>query len=44
MAATIALLVVALGMFKAAFVPLVLTYLSVLIVQILAPAVINNKE
>ncbi|AHF72811.1 F0F1 ATP synthase subunit I [Candidatus Sodalis pierantonius str. SOPE] len=43
MAATIALLVVALGMFKAAFVPLGLTYLSVLIVQILAPAVINNK-
>lgn len=43
MATTIALLVVALGMFKAAFVPLGLTYLSVLIVQILAPAVINNK-
>lgn len=43
MAATIALLVVALGMFKAAFVPLGLTYLSVLIVLILASAVINNK-
>lgn len=41
--ATIALLVVALGVFRAAFVPLGLTYLSVLIVQILAPAVINNK-
>ncbi|WP_413736425.1 F0F1 ATP synthase subunit I [Sodalis sp. RH21] len=41
--ATIALLIVALGMFRAAFVPLGLTYLSVLIVQILAPAVINNK-
>ncbi|MGL9774249.1 MAG: ATP synthase subunit I [Sodalis sp. (in: enterobacteria)] len=41
--ATIALLVVALGMFKAAFVPLGLTYLSVLIVQISALAVINNK-
>ncbi|MEA9390065.1 F0F1 ATP synthase subunit I [Acerihabitans sp. TG2] len=40
---TIALLIVALGMFRAAFVPLGLTYLSVLIVQILAPAVINNK-
>ncbi len=32
MVATIALLVVALGMFKAAFVPLGLTYLSVLMV------------
>jgi len=40
---TIVLLVVALGMFRTAFVPLGLTYLSVLIVQILAPAVINNK-
>ncbi|TKI04449.1 F0F1 ATP synthase subunit I [Martelella alba] len=39
----IALLIAALGVFKAAFVPLGLTYLSVLIVQILAPAVINNK-
>ncbi|TCL05432.1 MULTISPECIES: F0F1 ATP synthase subunit I [Sodalis] len=40
---TIVLLIVALGVFRAAFVPLGLTYLSVLIVQILAPAVINNK-
>ncbi|WP_131865755.1 F0F1 ATP synthase subunit I [Biostraticola tofi] len=40
---TIALLMVALGVFRAAFLPLSLTYLSVLIVQILAPAVINNK-
>ncbi len=41
---TIALLIVALGLFKAAFVPLGLTYLSVLIVQILAPAVINGHR
>lgn len=41
--ATIALLIVALGVFRAAFVPLGLTYLSVLIMQISAPAVINNK-
>ncbi|XBS69821.1 F0F1 ATP synthase subunit I [Acerihabitans sp. KWT182] len=40
---TIILLIVALGVFKAEFVPLGLTYLSVLIVQISAPAVINNK-
>ncbi|MFJ5444127.1 F0F1 ATP synthase subunit I [Pectobacterium sp. CHL-2024] len=39
---TIALLVVALGMFKAAFFPLGLTYLSVLVMQIVAPAVINR--
>lgn len=39
---TIALLVVALGVFKAAFFPLGLTYLSVLIMQIVAPAVINR--
>ncbi|EKN4207124.1 F0F1 ATP synthase subunit I [Yersinia ruckeri] len=39
---TITLLIVALGLFKAAFVPLGLTYLSVLIVQILAPVVISG--
>ncbi|MFC0142036.1 F0F1 ATP synthase subunit I [Erwinia mallotivora] len=40
---TVFVLIVALGVFKAAFVPLVLTWLSVLVVQIIAPAVINNK-
>ncbi|KFX01481.1 ATP synthase F0F1 subunit I [Pectobacterium betavasculorum] len=39
---TIALLVVALGVFKAAFFPLGLTYLSVLVMQIVAPTVINR--
>lgn len=39
---TIALLVVALGVFNAAFFPLGLTYLSVLVMQIVAPAVINR--
>ncbi|MGI8473925.1 F0F1 ATP synthase subunit I [Pectobacterium brasiliense] len=39
---TISLLVVALGVFKAAFFPLGLTYLSVLVMQIVAPAVINR--
>lgn len=39
---TIILLIVALGLFKAAFAPLGLTYLAVLIVQILAPAVISG--
>jgi ATP synthase protein I len=39
---TIVLLIVALGVFKAAFLPLGLTYLAVLVVQILAPAVINS--
>ncbi|WP_339390372.1 ATP synthase subunit I, partial [Yersinia frederiksenii] len=39
---TIILLIVALGLFKAAFAPLGLTYLSVLIVQILAPAVMSG--
>ncbi|MQL50429.1 F0F1 ATP synthase subunit I [Photorhabdus temperata] len=38
----IAVLVVALGVFKAAFAPLGLTYLAVLVVQIIAPAVING--
>lgn len=40
---TFALLVIALACFKAAFVPLLVTWLSVLVVQLLAPAVINNK-
>ncbi len=40
---TILLLVVALAVFGAVFTPLGLTWLSVLIVQIVAPAVINNK-
>ncbi|MDX5630544.1 MULTISPECIES: F0F1 ATP synthase subunit I [unclassified Brenneria] len=39
---TIALLVVALGVFKAAFFPLGLTYLSVLVMQIVAPAIVNR--
>ncbi|WP_031522298.1 F0F1 ATP synthase subunit I [Siccibacter colletis] len=41
--ATFTLLVVALVYFKAVFLPLIVTWLSVLVVQILAPAVINNK-
>jgi len=41
--ATVLLLIVALGVFGAVFLPLGLTWLSVLVVQILAPAVINNK-
>lgn len=40
---TIVLLLVALSVFKAKFVPLCVTYLFVLVVQIVAPAVINNK-
>ncbi|MGM3175987.1 F0F1 ATP synthase subunit I [Dickeya lacustris] len=39
---TIVLLVVALGVFHAVFFPLGLTYLVVLVMQILAPAVINR--
>lgn len=39
---TIAFLVVALELFKAAFVPLGLTYLAVLIMQIVAPAIVNR--
>lgn len=38
---TIVLLVVSLAVFKADFLPLSVTYITVLIVQILAPAVIN---
>ncbi|WP_067700634.1 MULTISPECIES: F0F1 ATP synthase subunit I [unclassified Erwinia] len=40
---TILLLVVALAVFGAVFMPLGLAWLSVVIVQIVAPAVINNK-
>lgn len=40
---TIALLIVALGIFKAAFFPLGLTYVAVLVVSVLAPAVIRNQ-
>ena len=41
--ATILMLIVALGVFKAVFTPLGLAWLSVVIVQIVAPTVINNK-
>jgi len=41
--ATVIFLAVALGGFGAAFWPLAITWLSVLVVQIVAPAVINNK-
>ncbi|QIU92372.1 F0F1 ATP synthase subunit I [Yokenella regensburgei] len=41
--AMLALLVVALAVFKAVFLPLIVTWILVLVVQILAPAVINNK-
>ncbi|BDH47772.1 F0F1 ATP synthase subunit I [Salmonella enterica subsp. enterica serovar Choleraesuis] len=40
---TFALLALALAYFKAVFIPLLVTWLSVLAVQLLAPAVINNK-
>lgn len=40
---TFGLLVVALAVFKAVFVPLIVTWVLVLVLQILAPAVINNK-
>ena len=39
---TIILMIIALGLFKAVFAPLGLAYLSVLMTQILAPAVINS--
>lgn len=39
---TVILMVIALGLFKAAFAPLGLAYLSVLMTQILAPVVINS--
>lgn len=41
--AMLILLVVALAVFKAVFLPLIVTWVLVLVVQILAPAVINNK-
>lgn len=40
---TFILLVVALAYVKAVFLPLIVTWISALVVQILAPAVINNK-
>ncbi|CAM3148720.1 ATP synthase protein I [Klebsiella spallanzanii] len=40
---TFALLAVALAVFKVVFLPLIVTWVLVLVVQILAPAVINNK-
>ena len=40
---TFAFLVVALAVFKVVFLPLIVTWVLVLVVQILAPAVINNK-
>lgn len=43
MIATFTILVLALAYFKAVFLPLIITWVSVLVVQILAPAVINNK-
>lgn len=39
---TIAVLVIALGVFKAALIPLALSYLVVLIVQIVAPTIIKR--
>lgn len=41
--AMLILLVVALAVLKAVFLPLIVTWVLVLVVQILAPAVINNK-
>ena len=43
MIATFTILVMALAYFKAAFLPLIVAWISVLVVQILAPAVINNN-
>ena len=40
---TFALLAVALAVLKVVFLPLIVTWILVLVVQILAPAVINNK-
>ena len=40
---TFALLAVALAVFKVVFLPLIATWVLVLVVQVLAPAVINNK-
>ncbi|WP_300001117.1 F0F1 ATP synthase subunit I [uncultured Cedecea sp.] len=43
MLVTFIILVLALAYFKAVLLPLIVTWVSVLVVQILAPAVINNK-
>lgn len=43
MLVTFSILVLALAYFKAVLLPLIVTWVSVLVVQILAPAVINNK-
>ncbi|QLU16877.1 F0F1 ATP synthase subunit I [Citrobacter freundii] len=43
LAMLVVLLVVALAVLKAVFMPLIVTWVLVLVVQILAPAVINNK-
>ncbi|HDZ1285280.1 TPA: F0F1 ATP synthase subunit I [Klebsiella pneumoniae] len=40
---TFALLAVALAVLKVVFLPLIVTWILVLVVQVLAPAVINNK-
>ena len=40
---TFALLVMALAVLKVVFMPLIATWVLVLVVQVLAPAVINNK-
>ena len=40
---TFALLAVALAVLKVVFLPLIVTWFLVLVVQVLAPAVINNK-
>ena len=40
---TFALLVMALAVLKVVFLPLIVTWVLVLVVQVLAPAVINNK-
>lgn len=40
---TFALLAVALAILKVVFLPLIVTWVLVLVVQVLAPAVINNK-
>ena len=40
---TLALLAVALAVLKVVFLPLIVTWVLVLVVQVLAPAVINNK-
>ena len=40
---TFALLAMALAVLKVVFMPLILTWVLVLVVQVLAPAVINNK-